>query len=383
MPSNRSPDVIVVGGGVIGCAMAYYLAREGVGVEVIERGEIGSEASGAAAGMLAPLAEVEDAGPFQELCIESLRMFPSLAETLRDETGIDIEYLPTGILRVARDEAEERRLRDLAACPGCLPAVRHGLPLHWLDPQELRVFEPALSPEMRGALYSPQERQVNADRLTQAFVRAAAARGATLRRNLAVRRLLTRNGRVEGVRTADGDTAAGHVVLAAGPWTRSLAASLGIDLPLFPVRGQMLALPSKSAPRQVVWGSDGYLVPKANGLVFAGATVEKVGFRRRTTAAGLRGLAKMASSLAPRLGAFAPVDSWAGLRPCSADGLPLLGPLPGWEGVSVATGHYRNGILLSPVTGRFMARAIKGDAGALTAFEPERFLRAAGPAPGG
>ena len=370
MSLNGSTDVIVVGGGVIGCAVAYYLAREGVRVDVVERGEIGGEASGAAAGMLAPLAEVEDTGPFQQLCVESLRMFPALADTLRRETRIDVEYLPTGILRVALTDDEERRLRDLAACSGCLP-------LHWLDPQDLRAFEPALSPDIRGALYSPEEHQVNADRLTQAFARAAAVHGATLRRKLPVRGLLTRNGHVEGVRTADGDMAAGHVVLAAGPWTRGLAASLGVDLPVFPVRGQMMALPSKSAPRHVVWGSDGYLVPKANGLVFAGATVERVGFRRRTTAAGLRGLAAMASSLAPRVGAFAPVDSWAGLRPGSADGLPLLGPLPGWEGVSVATGHYRNGILLSPITGRLVTRSIVDGSHdeALAPFSPARFLR--------
>jgi glycine oxidase len=137
----------------------------------------------------------------------------------------------------------------------------------------------------------------------------------------------------------------------------------------------MIALPSKSAPRHIVWGSAGYLTPKANGLVFAGATVENVGFRRRTTAAGLRGLAAMASSLAPRLGAFAPVDCWAGLRPGSADGLPLLGPLPGWEGINVATGHYRNGILLSPVTGRLIARSIIDGSpdGALAPFSPDRF----------
>ena len=370
MSFNRSPDVIVVGGGVIGCAVAYYLAREGVRVEVVERGETGGEASGAAAGMLAPLAEVEDAGPFQELCVESLRMFPALVESLRDETGIDIEYLASGILRVAVDDAEERRLRAPADCSTCLP-------LHWLGPEELHGFEPALSLEMRGGTYSPEEHQVNADSLTQALARAASAHGATFRRNLAVRRLLTGNGRVVGVRTADGDIAAGHVVLAAGPWTGRLAASLGFDLPVFPVRGQMIALPSKTAPRHIVWGSAGYLVPKANGLVFAGATVEKVGFRRRTTNAGLRGLAAMASSLAPRLGAFAPVDSWAGLRPGSADGLPLLGPLPGWEGVSVATGHYRNGILLSPVTGRLMARAIiDGSAdGSMAPFSPARFLK--------
>jgi glycine oxidase len=370
MSFQRSPDVIVVGGGVIGCAIAYYLACEGVRVDVLERGEIGGEASGAAAGMLAPLAEVEDAGAFQALCIESLRMFPALAATLREETGIDIEYLTSGILRVALDDDEERRLRELAGRPGCLP-------LHSLQAEELRVFEPALSPEIRGGLYSPEEHQVNADRLVQAFARAAEAKGVALQRGR-VNGLLTRGDhRVVGVRTANGDIIAGHVVLAAGPWTGRLAAPLGMDLPVFPVRGQMMALLSKSVPRHIVWGSAGYLVPKANGLVFAGATVEKVGFRRRTTAAGLRSLAAMASSLAPRLGALSPVDSWAGLRPGSADGLPLLGPVPGWEGVSAATGHYRNGILLSPITGRLTTRAIvDGSADdSLAPFSPARFAR--------
>lgn len=370
MSFQRSPDVIVVGGGVIGCAVAYYLACEGVRVDVLERGEIGGEASGAAAGMLAPLAEVEDAGAFQALCVESLRLFPALASTLREETGIDIEYLTSGILRVALTDAEERRLRELAARPGCLP-------LHWLKAEELRAFEPALSPEIRGGLYSPEEHQVNADRLVQAFARAAEAKGAALHRGRVSGLLIPGDHRVVGVRTANGDIIAGHAVLAAGPWTGRLAAPLGTDLPVFPVRGQMMALPSRSAPRHIVWGSAGYLVPKANGLVFAGATVEKVGFRRRTTAAGLRGLAAMASSLAPRLGAISPVDSWAGLRPGSADGLPLLGPLPGWEGVSVATGHYRNGILLSPITGRLIARSIIDGSPdeALGPFSPARFAR--------
>jgi glycine oxidase len=368
MSENQSTDVIVVGGGVIGCAIAYYLARERIHVDVVERGEIGGEASGAAAGMLAPLAEVEDAGPFQELCLESLRMFPALVAALREETGIDVEYLPSGILRVALNDEEEGRLRDLAE-------RANGLPQHWLSPEELRSLEPRLSPDVRGCLYSPEEHQVNADRLTQAFAWAAAGQGATLRRNLRVTGLLTRDRRVTGVRTAAGDLAARHVVLAAGPWTRRLAASLGVNLPVFPVRGQMMALPSKAAPRHIVWGSAGYLVPKKNGLVFAGATVERVGYRRRTTAAGLRGLTNMASTLSPRLGAVAPVDSWAGLRPGSADGLPLLGPLPGWEGISVATGHYRNGILLSPATGRLIARSIidASPGGALAPFSPARF----------
>jgi glycine oxidase len=367
MALQRSPDVIVVGGGVIGCAIAYYLACEGVRVEVVERGEIGGEASGAAAGMLAPLAEVEDDGPFQALCLESLRMFRPLAAALREETGIDVEYLTSGILRVALTDDEARPLRHHAACAGCLP-------LHWLSADELRVFEPGLSSAIRGGLFSPEEHQVNADRLVRAFARAAEAKGAVFRRANVVG-LMREGGRVAGVRTDGGSIRSGHVVLAAGPWTRRLGASLGVDLPVFPVRGQMLALPSKSTPRHIVWGSAGYLVPKANGLVFAGATVEKVGFRRRTTVVGLRGLTAMASALTPRLGALSPVDVWSGLRPGSADGLPLLGPLPGWEGVSVASGHYRNGILLSPVTGRLVARAIVDGSvdESAAAFSPNRF----------
>ena len=372
MTSNRSFDVIVAGGGVIGCSIAYYLACEGVSVAVVERGEIGGEASGAAAGMLAPLAEVEEGGPFQQLSLDSLRLFPALTETLRSETGIDVEYLPSGILRLAVSDKEERRLRALAA-------DSTGLPLHWLTQDELHTFEPALSMQIRGALYSPLERQVNADRLVQAFARGAARHGAKLRRHLRISGLLMRNSRVTGVRTSDGVMAADHVVLATGPWTRRLAASLGVDLPVFPVRGQMMALPSRSSLRHIVWGSDGYLVPKANGLVFAGATVEKVGFRRQTTLAGLRSLRDMASSLAPRLAALAPVDSWAGLRPGSADGRPLLGSLPGWDGVSVATGHYRNGILLSPITGRLIARSIIDGSPdeAMAPFSPARFLGSA------
>jgi glycine oxidase len=318
--------------------------------------------------MLAPLTEVEEEGPFQEIALAGLRLFPALAETLRAESGVDIEYLTSGILRVASSEAEERRLRGLAK-------RSVGLALHWLSPEEARMLEPALSKEIRGALYSPEEHQVSADRLVRAFARAAAGRRAMLSGNCPVIGLLTEGERVVGVRTTEGRLNAGDVVLAAGPWTGQLAASLGVSLPVFPVRGQMTALPGKSMLHHIVWGEDGYLVPKANGLLFAGATVEKVGFRRQTTAAGIRTLVGMAGTLAPRLSAVAPVDRWAGLRPGSADGLPLLGPLPGWDGLSVATGHYRNGILLSAVTGSLMARSIlDGSADEVLApFSPARF----------
>jgi len=373
MSTQRPPDVVIVGGGVIGCSIAYYLAREGVKATVLEKGEIGNEASRAAAGMLAPLAEAEEDGPFQELGLASLRMFPDLVEALKQECGVDIEYLRSGILRVALTEREAEHLEGFAR-----RRPSPGLELHWLDPGELRAIEPGLSPAARGALYSPEEHQVNADRLVQALAKAAAGHGADLRQSTGVTGLVKQGMRVTGVRTANGKLAAGHVVLAAGAWAARLVEGVDtIRLPIFPVRGQMMALPASRSPlRHIVWSEQGYLVPKANGFVFAGATVERVGFRKNVTIRGLDALRRMAKSLLPRLGGLDAVDAWAGFRPGSADGLPILGPLPGWEGLSVASGHFRNGILLAPITGWLIARSIlDGSANeALAPFSPARFL---------
>ncbi len=372
MGAQRPADVIVVDGGVIGCSIAYCLAREGVAVTVLDRGDIGGEASRAAAGILAPLAEAEEAGPFQDLGVASLRLFPRLAEALEQECGVAIEYVRSGLLRVALIEEEAEHLKGFAH-----RRPPPGLEIHWLEPDELRVLEPGVSPEIEGALYSPEEHQVNADRLVQALARAAAARGAVLRQDTRVTALVKRGTRVTGVRTPDETLSAGHVVLAAGAWAAKIARGIGVDLPVFPVRGQMIAFSaSRSALRHVVWGEEGYLVPKANGLVFAGATVERVGFRRNVTVRGLSGLKAMARSLLPQLAGLDLVDAWAGFRPGSADGLPILGAVPGWEGLSVACGHYRNGILLAPITGDLIARSILDGAPreTLAPFSPARFL---------
>jgi len=364
------PDVVIVGGGVIGCSIAYHLASAGASVTLFERNEVAGEASGAAAGMLAPLSESPRPGPFVELCLASLRLFPSLSEALREETGIDIEYLPSGILRVAQTEDEERELRHRLGWQRSL-----GLPLEWVDGEALRRLEPRLAPA-RGALYSPQEHQVSAGRLTQALAQAAARRGVVFEQGVAVTGLLTNGARVTGVRTPSGKVSAGRVVLAAGSWTGAFARQVGVTLPVRPVRGQMLAFADSALTlRHIVWGEAAYLVPKANGFLFVGATVEDVGFRSATTVRGQRGLQRGARGLVPSLAHGEIVSSWAGLRPGSPDGLPLLGPVPGWEGLSVASGHFRNGILLSPITGRLMAQLLtegKTEV-SLAPFSPARF----------
>jgi len=248
--------------------------------------------------------------------------------------------------------------------------------MEWVEPEALRGLEPRLA-AARGGVYSPQYHQVNAHRLTQALAQAAVARGAALRQGVAVTGLVTSGSRVTGVRTGEGRMMAGQVVLAAGSWTAGLGRRLGVALPVKPMRGQMLAFPDFSSPlRHILLGEDrGYLAPKANGFLFVGSTVDDVGFRKNTTVRGLAGLRRMAATLVPSLAHAEVATDWAGLRPGSPDGLPILGPVPGWEGVSVASGHFRKGILLSPITGRLMAQWLtQGRAEvSLEAFSPSRF----------
>ncbi|MFQ5880516.1 MAG: glycine oxidase ThiO [Dehalococcoidia bacterium] len=360
-----------MGGGVIGCAVAYHLALAGVKATVLEREQVAAEATGAAAGMLAPLAEARSRGPFLDLALASLRLFPSEVDELQQRSGVDIEYMPSGLLRLALSAADEEELRGRLAWQEGL-----GLPLEWLGREEVLSLEPRLTPRLLGAIYSPQESQVNPERLALAYARAAAARGATLHPSVRVTGLLRRGDCVEGVRTSHGRIAADHTVLAAGAWTPTLARPLGWELPIRPTRGQMIAVGGISQPvRHMVWGRGAYMAPKANNFLFVGATVEEVGFRKRTTTRARAWLERMSRLLVPSLAHAQVADHWAGLRPGTVDRMPILGPLPGWRGVSVASGHFRNGILLAPITGRLAARWITvGETEpSLAPFSPQRF----------
>ena len=351
-------DVIIVGGGVIGCSIAYHLGKAGVSCTVLERDGVASGASGVAAGMLTVVQEHVRKGPQFELGLASLKMFPDTLKAVHEASGIDPEYMQGGSFRLAFTEEEERELKAL------LSEVRQFMDADWVSGEDVLHTEPALSPHVRGALYTPEERQVRSARLTQAYAQAAAQHRARFSLGSLTVGLTYQGQRVTGVRLADGShLTADHVVIAAGPWSGMLTEDMGVHIPVRPVRGQILTLHTLPRPlRMCIFSSEGYLTPKVDGSVLVGATYEEAGFDARVTVSGINGLLSVAPRLAPGLASAQVGQLQARLRPGSPDDAPILGPIPDWEGVSVATGHFRSGILLSPITGQLLAESITQEA---------------------
>lgn len=371
---ERRPDVIVVGAGIVGTSTALFLAEAGASVLVLERESIGCGASGGSAGMVSPFAEVEGPPALETLAWEGLRLHETLAQRLLAETGIDVQLCALPVLRPAFDEAEAEELRTRTGGPG----------VRWLDGGEARALEPRLSPLALGALYAPDELQVDSYRLTLALAQAAERRGVTIR-YAEVLGLLREGPRVAGVRLRRGPIRADRVVLAAGPWTGPMQRWLGWPIPVVPLRGQIVRLQVPEPPlRCCLLRGGNYVLRKGDGATIAGTTQELVGFRPRTTRAGRAAILAAALRLAPSLGEAAVVGQTACLRPLSGDGLPLLGPVPGWEGLFVATGHGRRGILLGPVSGQVVAALALGRTPGIPieAFAPARFAAPRGDAGG-
>jgi glycine oxidase len=237
--------------------------------------------------------------------------------------------------------------------------------------------EPQLSPRAVAGYVTPDEQYVDPQRLTLALAEAARQHGATVVANAPVTRFRRSHGAVTSVSTAGATFACDTLLLAAGPWTLFLARRLGANIPVRPVRGQMLSMDGPPAPlRHMIWGNDAYLVPREDGQTYVGATVEEAGYRKHTTVKGLAGLRRGAAGLIPSLARAVQRRAWAGLRPASLDGLPVMGRLPGWSNVWVSGGHFRNGILLAPASGQLVANSILAGAPdpALAPFSPARFL---------
>jgi glycine oxidase len=367
-------DVLIIGGGVMGCGIALRLAQAGLPVTVLERALPGAEASSAAAGILAPQMEADGPGPFLELCLRSRGLYPEFARELEALSGVRVDYLPCGLLDVAFTEDE---VHHLEATVGWQRAL--GLRAELLSPAEARALEPSLAPGALAAAHFPDDHQVDNRLLVRALTMAAARVGVRFRTGY-VRGLAEEGGRVVGV-DLDGETLrADTVVLAAGAWSGLVQGARLDPRTVRPARGQMVLLQTRLPVLQRILHSPrGYLVPRTDGRVIAGSTMELVGFDKQVTAEGLARILGMALELCPALGGAPVQEVWAGFRPFTEDRLPILGPGP-LPGLVLATGHFRNGILLTPITARLVSQLVLGERTAvdLRPFRFDRFPTLAG-----
>ena len=371
--SLASVDVVIIGGGVIGLAIARNLARKKVGsITLLERGKLGGEASFAAAGMLAPQAEADAADEFFQFCCRSRDLYPELAEELLEETGIDIELDQTGTLYCAFTEEDQKELERRYECHRS-----SGLSVELLGAGEVRSLEPNLAPNVLSALRFARDIQVENRRLLQALSAANTIHGVKLITDTIVESIAIQQKQVTGIATSNGFISSRNVIVASGAWSSLIQTSEAQpQVAIEPVRGQMICFtPPQQLTRHVVFSPRGYIVPRRDGRLLAGSTSEAVGFDKSVTAAGIFSIRAHAEEISQKLEALPLSDSWAGLRPRAADGLPVLGQTAEVAGLFYATGHYRNGILLAPLTGELIATLIadKVVVPELRAFTPDRF----------
>ena len=389
-------DAVVLGGGVVGLAAARELARRGLSVALVERGRVGAESSWAAGGMLAPQCEADARDAFFDFACAARDRYPDFAAELRDETGIDIELDETGTLYLATTEEDAREIERRFDWQS-----RAGLAVERLTADEARALEPRVSPRSLAALRFPRDWQVENRRLTEALRRACESRGVRIHEHTAALSVGVERGRVASVETERGTISAGAVVVACGAWSsrvkicgrrgeeveRRGAADTQSDdcaeaVRVEPVRGQMLSFAAgmdEPFVRHVIYGPRGYLVPRRSGRLLAGSTSERAGFDKSVTKEGRELIAAHAAELAPAVASLKLAEAWAGLRPRGEDDWPVVGESTEVENLFYATAHYRNGILLAPLTAALLADLIVSRAAPalLAPFSPARFRRAA------
>lgn len=370
------PDVLVVGAGVMGCGTAYWLSKRGFKVTVLEQESIACGASGMAAAMLESVghgAHLTLNDPLAELAQASFYLPHELALSLPEESGVDIGFRENPVLHPAFSSDEVAQLK-----PRALTLAAQNPAIKWLEGDDLWAVEPRLNRQAQGALVSPQA-QVIAYRFVLALATAAERHGVSIL-NREVVGLEQHNGTVSGVRLRNGERmTAPTVVLAMGPWSQMVSDWIGWQIPIYPVRGQLLELRVPDPQLHASISYHGmYLVRKADGTTLAGATEEHdSGFANHPTSAGRQQILQAALHMAPSLGAAEVVDQVSGLRPCAQDGLPLIGPVPAWQGLYMVAGHFRSGMLLSAISTRLIADLIEHGRSALplAAFDPGRFGR--------
>lgn len=369
---DKSSNVLIIGGGVIGLSIARAIHRLGISkITVLERSKPGQESSFAAAGMLAPNAETEKEDEFTEFCTESLQLYTNFAGELLEETGVDIELDKSGTLYLAFSENDSKEIRHRYQWQKSA-----GLQVEYLTAQETRREEPFVSPDVRESLFFPNDWQVENRRLLLALRRYAELNNIKIVENTEIANLIIENKKAIGAATETEKYFAETVVITTGAWTSLIKAGNVVMPQVKPIRGQMISFhTAKRLFNKVIYSPRGYIVPRADGRILVGATVEDVGFDKTLTRIGIEFLRETALEISPSLGNLEISEKWAGLRPTSIDGLPILGALPEIENTLIATAHYRNGILLAPITAKIIAEAIAANIESkyLKIFSPRRF----------
>lgn len=371
MAFSRPSDIIVIGAGIVGCAVAHELARRGASVRIVDDRPAGMGATQASAGMLAPYTEAKDRNnAFLDLAVRSLSLYDDFIARVAATTSLPVGYQRTGTIEVATSDDRLAALRHMADRLGA-----RGVAVSLLDGQSTQTEEPQLNHNALGALLIESHGFVKAGELTQALVAAARRHGAEVVEGSRVRKISRRDGGLR-VDTEGASLSCDAVVLAAGSWSAQVEIEGVARPPVRPVRGQLLHLAWQGPPlRRVIWGEHCYLVPWSEGTLLVGATMEEVGFEERTTAAGVRELLEAACALVPRAREAGFIGARAGLRPGTADAMPIVGASRVIPNLVYATGHFRNGVLLAPVTAQLVADSMLENRidPAFDAIGPQRF----------
>ena len=351
---SATPDFAIIGGGIIGCAAARALAIGGAGrVLVIERGEPGAEASSAAAGVLAVASSRAPRGVLFDLKRASAALFPALAERLREETGIDVEYSTAGLLDLAFTSRDAEQLDRLVA-----RRREQRFAIELLDADAVRARHAEVNPAVRRGAWFADDRAVNNGRLVAALYASARARGVEFRVGSPVTRIDTQAGRVLAVEAGGDRIVPGQLIVAAGAWSAEVGALLGVKIPVRSDRGEMIAVRPRAPLGLTLSWRDGYLVPRRDGEVLIGSTSTRGATEKCVTARGAAVLLDRAVRMMPALADATVVRTWAGLRPLSALRRPIIGSLRGFANVTLACGHHRSGILLAPITAQLVAELL-------------------------
>lgn len=353
---NKRTDVIIIGAGIIGTMLAYHLAKSGRSVRLLEKTSPGQEASGAFAGLLTTIAEGDEAGPYLTLSQVSLQTSRETIQQVEEETGLTTGLQCVPLYRMASTSQEQEKLYQYWQ-----RQQRQGGHDEWLDGPTLRARLPESSPRLLGAIYAPAEYHVTPALLINALLTAAKQHGVIIQPQSNVTRLLAQGQRITSVQVDEQIYEAQDTILAAGAWTPQLLQPLSVQLPVTPKKGQMLVLSCPdSSLSSIITAHAGYIVPKPDGTVVVGATYEDAGFNKEMTVGGLAQLLRILSAY-PLLMRGTIRHFFAGLRPMSPDGMPLLGPLPSWDHLLIATGHSQHGILLADVTARLTTSYLNGE----------------------